>query len=129
MPITTKLISSTGSLTTVKTLLVGLSAQPTGTAGRITITDGQGGTALFDIDTPASATATVIIDGFIDQGIAFPSGMYVSALTNITSATVQVQGGIGVVVAPPPPGDLPWSTLDAAGWAGITETTWGEIVP
>lgn len=53
-------------------------------AGRLTITDGNGGATLLDIDFLASDSHSVNIP---DEGIR-ASDVYVSTLTNITALTV-----------------------------------------
>ena len=52
--------------------------------------DGTGGTLLFDIDTPGSATA--MVETYIgDEGIRFQDKVHVS-LTNITSISIIYSG-------------------------------------
>ena len=53
--------------------------------GRLTITDGDGGETVMDVDFAASDTEAVPIP---DYGIRCSSDVYVSAMTNITSATI-----------------------------------------
>jgi hypothetical protein len=54
-------------------------------AGRLTLTDGSGGSTLMDVDLVASTTHNVYIP---EEGILFQSDMFVSAATNLTSATL-----------------------------------------
>ena len=52
---------------------------------RLTITDGNGGSTLLDLDFSTGATHSVNIP---DYGIRFESDVYVSAFTNLTAVTV-----------------------------------------
>ena len=54
-------------------------------AGRLTVTNGNGGETLLDIDFLASDSHSVNIP---DNGIRFTSDVYVSTATNITAMTV-----------------------------------------
>lgn len=54
-------------------------------AGRLTFTDGNGGSTLLDLDFVASETHSVNIP---DEGILFTDDVYVSAATNITAFTI-----------------------------------------
>jgi len=54
-------------------------------AGRLTITNGNGGETLLDLDFLASDSHSVNIP---DNGIRFTNDVYVSATTNITALTV-----------------------------------------
>jgi hypothetical protein len=54
-------------------------------AGRLTLTDGDGGSTLVDVDLVASTTHNVYIP---EEGILFQSDMFVSTATNLTSATL-----------------------------------------
>lgn len=54
-------------------------------AGRITITDGDGGATLLDLDFQAAGTYDIMLPG---TGILSASDPYVSAATNVTAATV-----------------------------------------
>jgi hypothetical protein len=53
--------------------------------GRLTITDGDGGATLLDVDFAASTTDHVTIP---ESGIRATNSVYVSAATNITAATL-----------------------------------------
>jgi len=55
-----------------------------GGAGRLTVTNGNGGTTMLDIDFLASDSHSVNIP---DDGIRFQSDVYVSTLTNIDAIT------------------------------------------
>lgn len=54
-------------------------------AGRLTITDGNGGATILDVDLEANAFATIDIP---DEGILSANDPHVSAATNITAATI-----------------------------------------
>jgi hypothetical protein len=54
-------------------------------AGRLTITDGDGGPTLLDIDFLASDSHSVNIP---DWGIRFQSDVFITTMTNITAMTV-----------------------------------------
>lgn len=56
-----------------------------GGAGRLTLTDGNGGSTVLDVDFLASDSHSVNIP---DEGILFTSDLYVSAATNITALTI-----------------------------------------
>ena len=53
-------------------------------AGRLTVTNGNGGTTVLDIDFLASDSHSINIP---DDGIRCSSDVYVSAATNITAMT------------------------------------------
>jgi len=54
-------------------------------AGRLTLTDGNGGATVLDIDFLASDSHSVNIP---DDGVLFASDIYISAATNITAMTL-----------------------------------------
>jgi len=54
-------------------------------AGRLTLTDGDGGPTVLDIDFVASDSQPINIP---DQGLLFASDIHVSLATNITSFTI-----------------------------------------
>lgn len=54
-------------------------------AGRLTLTDGDGGATILDIDFIASDSQPINIP---DQGLLFVSDIHVSAATNITALTI-----------------------------------------
>ena len=58
-------------------------------AGRLTITDGDGGDTLLDVDFTADDTYHIVLPG---NGILASSGLYVSAATNVTAATLFYEG-------------------------------------
>lgn len=53
-------------------------------AGRLTITDGDGGATLLDLDFLASDSHSVNIP---DNGVRFQSDVFVATATNITAMT------------------------------------------
>lgn len=53
-------------------------------AGRLTLTDGNAGDTLMDVDLVASTTHNFYIP---EEGILFTSDIYVSTATNIVSIT------------------------------------------
>lgn len=54
-------------------------------AGRLTITDGNGGATILDVDLSSDLMHTIDIP---DEGILSTSDPYVSAATNVTAATI-----------------------------------------
>jgi hypothetical protein len=54
-------------------------------AGRLTITDGSGGSTLLDIDFEANDSHSVNIP---DYGVRFQDDVFITVLTNITAMTV-----------------------------------------
>jgi hypothetical protein len=54
-------------------------------AGRLTITDGNGGATLLDVDLSTDLSHTIDIP---DEGILATTDPYVSAATNVTAATI-----------------------------------------
>ena len=54
-------------------------------AGRFTITDGDGGPVILDLDFAANATHSADIP---DQGILSVNDPFVSAATNVSAATI-----------------------------------------
>jgi len=53
-------------------------------AGRVTLTDGSGGSTVIDVDLVANTTHNVYIP---EDGVLFQSDIFVSTATNLTSAT------------------------------------------
>jgi len=84
--IKTKRVTGTGALSVGRarirhiTVLVSSAG-----AGRVTITDGNGGATLLDVDLASNSFSTIDIP---DDGILATSDIYVSAATNVTAATV-----------------------------------------
>lgn len=54
-------------------------------AGRFTVTDGDGGATILDVDLAQNSFSTIDIP---DEGILSVNDPYVSAATNVTAATV-----------------------------------------
>jgi hypothetical protein len=54
-------------------------------AGRVTLTDGNGGPTLLDVDLAQNSFSTIDIP---DEGVLFTSDPYLSAATNVTAATI-----------------------------------------
>lgn len=53
--------------------------------GRLTLTDGNGGATVFDVDFGTDGSHTLMIP---DNGTLFEDDIYVSAATNITALTI-----------------------------------------
>lgn len=79
-----KRVTATGAFTVGRSRLRMLVVTTTATAGRLTMTDGNGGATLLDIDLVPSVTHNFYVP---DEGIVFTSDLYISTLTNITSVT------------------------------------------
>ena len=79
-----KRVTATGALSIGRSRLRMLVVTTTATAGRLTMTDGNGGETLLDVDLVASNTHNFYIP---EEGILFTSDPYISTLTNITSVT------------------------------------------
>ena len=56
-----------------------------GGAGRLTLTDGNGGATILDIDFLASDSHSVNIP---DEGLLFTSDIHVATATNVTALTL-----------------------------------------
>jgi len=56
-----------------------------GGAGRLTLTDGNGGATILDIDFLASDSHSVNIP---DEGLLFTSDIHVATATNVTALTI-----------------------------------------
>ena len=84
--IRTKRITSTGSLAVGPARVRQVQVLTAGSGSpRLTITDGNGGSTLLDLDFSTGATHSVNIP---DYGIRFEGDVYVSAFTNLTAVTV-----------------------------------------
>ena len=79
-----KRITGTGSLGVGPARIRQVEIHAAGGSPRFTITDGNGGSVVLDVDLKASETHSVNIP---DDGIRV-SDIWVSAVTNITSGTV-----------------------------------------
>jgi hypothetical protein len=88
----TKRVTGTGSLAVGPARVRQIQALTSAGAGRLTLTDGNGGATLIDLDL-----ATLIDLDFLasdshsvnipDDGVRFVSDVYVSTATNITAIT------------------------------------------
>lgn len=85
--IKSKRITGTGSLAVGPARIRGLHVLVGAGAGRLTITDGNGGETVLDLDFAQADTDSVTIP---DYGIrcASDGGIHIATLTNITSLTV-----------------------------------------
>lgn len=57
----------------------------TGGAGRLTITNGQGGSTLLDVDLPTNNTFQFLVP---ESGIISDNDPYISLATNVTAVTL-----------------------------------------
>jgi hypothetical protein len=80
----TKRVTGTGSLAVGPARIRQLQVLTGAGAGRLTITNGNGGATVLDIDFLASDSHSVNIP---DDGIRCVSDVYVSVATNITAMT------------------------------------------
>lgn len=81
-----KRVTGTGSLATGRARIAGVNVLVSNAgAGRLTITDGNGGATLLDLDFGANASDHVVTGG---DGILASTDIYISAATNITGVTV-----------------------------------------
>jgi hypothetical protein len=80
----TKRVTGTGSLAVGPARIRQLQVLTGAGAGRLTITNGNGGDTVLDIDFLASDSHSVNIP---DDGIRCSSDVYVSTATNITAMT------------------------------------------
>lgn len=80
----TKRVAGTGSLAVGPARIRQLQVLTGAGAGRLTITNGNGGATVLDIDFLASDSHSVNIP---DDGIRCSSDVYVSTATNITAMT------------------------------------------
>ena len=80
----TKRVAGTGSLAVGPARIRQLQVLTGAGAGRLTITNGNGGATVLDIDFLASDSHSVNIP---DDGIRCSSDVYVSVATNITAMT------------------------------------------
>jgi len=80
-----KRVTGTGSLGVGPARIRQVQVLSTTGSPRLTITDGNGGSTVLDLDFVASDSHSVNIP---DDGIRYQSDVYVSAFTNITAMTV-----------------------------------------
>lgn len=85
-------ITATGSAVAGEVNLKSLTITPTNslTQTRLTLTDGDGGDVVLDIDDASLATIVVTIP---EDGLWFQGGIWVSTATNLTAATLFYTGG------------------------------------
>lgn len=83
-----KRITATGATSLGRSRIVGINMVTSGTAGRVTITNGNGGSTLLDLDTQASTVQYIRMP---EGGILSDNDPYISALTNVTAITLMVQ--------------------------------------
>ena len=79
-----KRITATGSLSVGPARIRQIQLKTASGTPRLTITDGNGGSTVLDLDFNASTTHSVNIPA---EGIRV-SDVYVSVLTNVTAATI-----------------------------------------
>ena len=91
---TTKPLTATGFFKTqadvnmsFRTRIKGIYYTNGASAGSVTITDGQGGTTLIQIDTPAAANADGVYILVPDQGLLAENGLY-GTVVNTASITL-----------------------------------------
>jgi hypothetical protein len=81
----TKRVTGTGSLGVGPARIRQIQVLTTSGSPRLTVTDGNGGSTVLDLDFSASDSHSVNIP---DDGVRCASDVYVSAFTNITAMTV-----------------------------------------
>ena len=78
--------TATGAVFAGRTRLRGIIvASDGGGAGQITLQDNTDSTTLFDCDIPSGDVFSFNIP---EDGVVFPGGMKVSAISNLTAATI-----------------------------------------
>ena len=83
--VSSKRVTGTGSLGVGPARVRQVQVLTSAGAGRLTVTNGNGGETLLDIDFIASDSHSVNIP---DNGIRFSNDVYVATATNITAMTV-----------------------------------------
>lgn len=79
--------TSTGQLVSSGATLRGVHLVSSGSAGRITLTDGgSSGTTKLDVDTPAVAEGDTIT--IPDPGIKFDTDVHLKTLSNVDGITI-----------------------------------------
>ena len=78
-------VTGTGAVTAGRNRIKALSYVGGATAGAIVLTDGNGGSTVLNLATPANGYAYMLLPG---EGILCANGIYAGTLTNITSLTV-----------------------------------------
>ena len=80
-----KRLTGKGAAATGRARLRQIQVLTGGGAGRLTLTDGNGGATVLDIDFSASETHSVNIP---DEGLLFASDIHVGTATNVTAVTI-----------------------------------------
>jgi hypothetical protein len=81
-----KRVTGTGALSVGRSRLRMILATTTDAgAGRLTLTDGNGGATTVDVDLVANTTHNVYIP---EEGVLFSSDIHVATATNISAATL-----------------------------------------
>jgi hypothetical protein len=83
--VSSKRVTGTGSLAVGPARVRQVQVLTSAGAGRLTITNGNGGSTLLDLDFLASDSHSVNIP---DNGIRFTTDVYISTATNISALTV-----------------------------------------
>lgn len=80
-----KRVTTTGALSVGRARLrMVVATTSSAGAGRLTLTDGNGGDTIMDVDMVSSTTHNFYIP---EEGMLFTSDIYVSAATNLVSLT------------------------------------------
>ena len=77
----TRVTAGSTAVTTGRARLISVSWVGAAGAGRITLTNGSGGTTLFDIDTPAGAGNSGQVFVCEASGILFPTSLFCSTMS------------------------------------------------
>ena len=80
-----KRLTGTGAVATGRARLRQVQVLTGGGAGRLTMTDGNGGATVVDLDFTQNQTHSVNIP---DEGVLFTSDIHVSVATNVTALTL-----------------------------------------
>ena len=80
-----KRLTATGAASVGRARLRQVQVLVGGGAGRLTLTNGNGGSTIVDLDFVQSSTHSVNIP---DEGLLFTSDIHVGTATNITALTI-----------------------------------------
>ena len=80
-----KRLTGTGAASTGRARLRQVQVLVGGGAGRLTLTDGNGGDTIVDLDFVQSSTHSVNIP---DEGLLFTSDIHVGTAPNVTALTI-----------------------------------------
>ena len=80
-----KRLTGTGAASVGRARLRQVQVLVGGGAGRLTLTDGNGGDTIVDLDFVQSSTHSVNIP---DEGLLFTSDIHVGTATNVTALTI-----------------------------------------